>query len=544
MGKTLVYNTGNPEPPNPGKLELTYGIFFDGTRNNMKNTEIRKKVQGKGEFRNVAATAEEREIFEKHAEDDNSFGNDFTNVARKYMCTQKGTYSLYVEGIATTDKEDDSGAGFKYGRGKTGVVGKVRNGCKALAEKVNEKFRGKDNIDEIELTIDIFGFSRGAAAARNFAYNLQLSAYAPKSYYPPVEGAMEMEVDHETSEFMAIEKSWVKDGLLPKFGHFGTALLQAGIDRELVDTMIIKVRFIGVYDTVASYDPTCLLIPNFKKKVGELHLHELGAPEKAVHFTAADEHRKNFSLTRFLPVDLKSGIERNFPGVHSDVGGSYNHDVMSAEELSKSGYKPDPAEGVTGQEYVWLEKAYFSRSLEGYRDELVEQGWFTREQLAIEAHWKYVLTGTRFLYRGYSFIPLHFMCDYALPYLNRKDESLLYSKIMADYALNDPFLDEVKVYMKEHIIEKNENWTLKGNFRHDDEPVAEEEAPVEEPVEETPAEQPVIARTLETVEVIAYRSDYLLRKLKNRYLHRSAKINTLVDTLAYAPTDDRIRMEF
>jgi hypothetical protein len=47
MGKTLVYNTGNPEPPGPGKLELTYGIFFDGTRNNMENTKIRKKVERK-----------------------------------------------------------------------------------------------------------------------------------------------------------------------------------------------------------------------------------------------------------------------------------------------------------------------------------------------------------------------------------------------------------------------------------------------------------------------------------------------------------------
>jgi hypothetical protein len=52
------------------------------------------------------------------------------------MCTLKDVYSFYVEGIATTDKEDDSGAGFKYGRGKTGVVGKVRNGCKALADKI------------------------------------------------------------------------------------------------------------------------------------------------------------------------------------------------------------------------------------------------------------------------------------------------------------------------------------------------------------------------------------------------------------------------
>lgn len=542
MGKTFVYNTGNPLPDPPGTLKLTFGVFFDGTRNNLKNTEIRKKVQGKGEFRNIPATAEERRIFEKYAKDDNSFGNDFTNVARKYMCTQKASYSLYVEGIATIDKADDEGGGFKYGRGKTGVIGKVRNGCKALAKKVNDL--KKKDTESIELTIDIFGFSRGAAAARNFAYNLQMAPYAPKGYYPPVQGASRIDVDHEASEAMAIEKSWVKDGLLPKFGHFGTSLLQAGLSRDLVDSMIINVRFIGVYDTVASYDPTCLLLPNFRKKVKELHLHELGSPRKAVHFTAADEHRKNFSLTRFLPVELHTGIERNFPGVHSDVGGSYNHDVMSPAEISANGYQPDPAEGVTEREYVWLEKAYFSGSLEAFRDELIEQGWFKEDQLAIEAHWKYTLTGTRYLYRGYSFIPLHFMCDYALPYLNEDNQYLYYSKIMADYALNDTFLDEVKTYMKDHIIDKNENWTLKGNFKHEDEPEAEEEISAEVPVESTPAEPSGPVIELEEVVVTAYKSDFLLRKLKNRYLHRSAKINTLLDTLAYAPTDNRRRMEF
>lgn len=546
MSITFVYNTGNPQPPPPDELHLTFGVFFDGTRNNLKNTEIRKKVQGKGEFRNVSATEEERKIFEKYAKDDNSFGNDFTNVARKYMCTQRASYSIYVEGIATIDKADDEGGGFKYGRGKTGVIGKVRIGCTALAKAVkkgNDEGRSKKKLKSIVLTVDVFGFSRGAAAARNFAYNLQMGAYAPKAYYPPVQGASRIDVDHETSEFMSIEKSWVKDGMLPKFGHLGTALLQAGLDRELVDSMTIHTRFIGVYDTVASYDPTCLLLPSFQKKVGELHLHELGSPRKAVHFTAADEHRENFSLTRFLPVDLKSGIERNFPGVHSDVGGSYNHDVLSAAEISESGYKPDPAKGVTEKEYVWLEKAYFSGSLDAFRDELIEQGWFKKDQLAIEAHWKYTLTGTRYLYRGYSFIPLHFMCDYALPYLNEEDNNLFYSKILADYALNDTFLDEVKAYMKDHIIEKNEKWTLKGNFKHEAEPEIEEESNAEVPVA-TAADRAIPAIQLEEVVVTAYKSDYLLRKLKNRYLHRSAKINTLMDSLAYSPTDDRKRMEF
>lgn len=552
MGKTFVYNTGNSLADSFGTLRLTYGIFFDGTRNNLKNTEIRKKVQGKGEFRLIAATDEEREIFEKYAAEDNSFGNDFTNVARKYMCTLKDTYSLYVEGIATIDKNDDEGDGFKYGRGKTGVIGKVRNGCKALSEKISLKMKSNTQIDEIILTIDIFGFSRGAAAARNFAYNLQLGAYAPKSYYPPVQGASRIDVDHPTSEFQSVEQWWLKDGLLPKFGHLGTSLLEAGVEREIIDSMTVDVRFIGVYDTVASYDPTCLLLPSFKKKVGELHLHELGSPKKAVHFTATDEHRENFSLTRFLPVKLHTGIEKNFPGVHSDVGGSYNHDALSATEINQNDYQPAPAEGFTEREMVWLEKARFKNSLLPFRNELIGQGWFKKEQLEMSASLNYksflgsfyVLKGTRNLYRGYSFIPLHFMCDYALPYLNEEKQNLLQSKIMSDYALNDSFLDQVKTYMKEHVIDKNENWSLKKHFNYEDDEIDSTKDDDNQPSDEVKDEITTPTVLLEEVKIISYKSDILLRKLRNRYLHRSAKLNSLMDDLAYSPAENRKRMEF
>lgn len=548
MGKTFVYNSGNPQPADPGTLKLCFGMFFDGTRNNLQNTEIRKKVERKGEFQNIPASDDERSIFEKYAKDDNSFGNDFTNVARKYMCTRRDEYSLYVEGIATIDKAADKGDGFKYGRGETGVVGKVRKGCIALADKIYES--KKKDTEIIEITLDIFGFSRGAAAARNFAYNLQLKAYPPNVYYPPVQGADKILVDHETSEFKTIKNNWMQDGLLPQFGHLGTSLLEAGLGRELVDTMIINVRFIGIYDTVASYDPTCLLLPSFKEKIKELHLHDLGSPKKAVHFTAADEHRKNFSITRFSPITLKSGVEKNFPGVHSDVGGSYNHDALTSKEIADKAYTPDTTEGLSEYESVWLEKAYFSSSLEKTKNELKEEGWFKEDQLKIGKHINYhsfigsfnVLSGNRFLYKAYSFIPLHFMCDYALPYVNEDGELLFYSKLLSDYTLNDPFLDDVKAYLKQHVLDNNENWNIKGNFTHNNDDKNSGETSIATTVEnENEVAQSI---PLEDVVITSYKSDYMLRKLRNRYLHRSARINNLYDALAYEPNDNRIRMEF
>ena len=542
MGRTFVYNTGNPLPESPGTLKLTYGVFFDGTLNNRENTEIRKKVEKKGEFRMASASEEEYKIYKDYAKEDNSFGNDFTNVARKYMCTDRINYSIYVEGIGTIDKKNDVGDGYKYGRGKTGVVGKVKNRCKTLAERIFIIAKENNLLEEIELTLDIFGFSRGAAAARNFAYNLQMDAYPPNTYYPPVQGAQKIEVDHEKSEFVAIERSWLKDGKLPKFGHLGTALLQAGLSRDLIDSMTVIVRFIGIYDTVASYDPTCLLLPNFRKKIEQLHLHEIGSPKKAVHFTAADEHRKNFALTRFSQVKLRTGIERSFPGVHSDIGGSYNHDALTAVELSKEKVQPDPIKGVSEKEEIDLQVTYTRGGSQSLHDKLIAEGWYKKEQLAVEPRFNYVLCGRRYLYRGYSFIPLHFMCDYALPYLNEeKKDNLKYQKLMEVYALGDEFLENVKAYLQKHCIEKNETWELKRKYQVSEEAM-DETAPKSSLFNNN--EPTYQGEKLEEVVITGYRSDYLLRRLRNRYLHQSAKYNSFSDYLANAPTNNRKRSVF
>ena len=42
MGQTFVYNAGAPGVPD-GDLHLEFGMFFDGTLNNMKYTEPKGK---------------------------------------------------------------------------------------------------------------------------------------------------------------------------------------------------------------------------------------------------------------------------------------------------------------------------------------------------------------------------------------------------------------------------------------------------------------------------------------------------------------------
>jgi len=215
MGKTFVYNTGNAKS-SIDNLQLEVGVFFDGTLNNLKNTELRQKYKdGKNKIESTdsdeevlrkekllnEATQNQQEEYEnrKMKRDDpetgserdqylkaiyrskldrqavdNSFSNDFTNVARLYKCCEQDKYAIYVEGIGTVDNRRDVDDGFQYGSGCTGVRGKVRLGCSRLADRIKVLIdqKSNENKDLDIIYIDVFGFSRGAAAARNFSYEI------------------------------------------------------------------------------------------------------------------------------------------------------------------------------------------------------------------------------------------------------------------------------------------------------------------------------------------------------------------------------------
>ncbi|GIJ97879.1 hypothetical protein CAPN001_24480 [Capnocytophaga stomatis] len=555
---TFVYNDGSFDPEKKGVLSVTFGMFFDGTKNNRYHTEIRKKIENKGEFKDQAPTQEERDIYANYG-DNESFGNDFTNVARKWYCCERKKYAIYVEGIGTVGKEvkdkDDEMDGFAYGRGVTGIIAKVHSGCKMLAEKIKEEYDKKvedDDINHIHLIVDAFGFSRGAAAARHFLYNLQKRAYPPS--------CQSINTVHNIDPSLAVIKtdyagyfikdSWVKDGLLPRYGFLGISLLEAGISRELIETMGVKVRFLGIYDTVASYDPNCILIPNFEKQIHKLHLHDLGTPTRAVHYTALDEHRENFSLTR-----LKIGQEFEFPGVHSDVGGSYNHDKLSTQEFARKQQKAKlllqsvPTRKASEYEMVRLDSDIFLKNFEKFRQELISEGWFTEDQIKIKYQFPIQkhLYAERILNRGYSFIPLHFMCDEAANYLA---ENLFGEKILSDYALEDDFLEKVKNYLKQYTIEGKNKWRLidssvSHNYNNNISPLDIQEIEPADNTHTTASSKEIIPTiNLEQVEISAYRSDYILRKLRNQYLHWSAKLNTFTDRIANSPAKNRKRMDF
>lgn len=357
IGKVVVGEP--PQRRNKTGIEVTAAMFFDGTGNNRNNTAQRRMAQHNAAHPDAPIYEEDGIQFsgsfanfgldKKGQLKNNSYAGGYSNVSilermNKRRRVADKDISLYIEGIATQDDLDDDTPGNAFGVGKTGVKSKVQLGVSRLAEKLG-KILEKNRGSYVEkLTIDVFGFSRGATAARHFISLLQ----AP----------------------------------VPLAAQLGIT------DAE------IKIKFVGVFDTVSSYGVGL----GFGSDVEELGLALAAVPQKVVHLVAANEYRKNFSLTD-IASSLQAGVgyELALPGVHSDVGGSYG-------ELS------DETRTLHDWEY----------------ERLVAQGWYREEEIERTPHPVYDPDTGQLLYTTYSavgrrrgltweyqFIPLRVMADCA-----------------------------------------------------------------------------------------------------------------------------------
>jgi len=365
-------------------VNVVIGMFFDGTINNRTNTTDR--IKG----------------YKSYIKKEDSYENDYSNVGRlsNYYQTKNEDLlkqlMIYVEGIGTTDHASDSShitdhAGGAFGAGVTGIRGKVKSGCKRIAAETKRIADGK--VVQT-LTFDVFGFSRGSAAARNFINEVtrfEEYQYAPKrgDSFP------------DTETFIS-----------PKDGKAARGFLGYYLKQEGVQVNLIKIRFVGLYDTVSSYSPQTAFMSDFDDDVRELHLDAVRRASRVVHLTAADEHRKNFALTNIsstgartivpvVPGEINTihtgagarSIQLSLPGVHSDIGGCYR-------------------DGITEVVNNLLDKNQVAQEAEMKR--LIHEGWYTKKQLMINV--LECLRGARPLSNQYSFITLHMMCDFAVQY--------------------------------------------------------------------------------------------------------------------------------
>ncbi|MBV8328769.1 DUF2235 domain-containing protein [Chryseobacterium sp.] len=390
-------------------LDITIGIFFDGTLNNKTNTTAKK---------------ENNEAYKKYGgvpEDNNSYNNDWSNVARMWDNYDK-SFGIYIEGIGTEDSKGDATLGYAFGTGETGIRSKVRKGCEEIVKKV-KNIKSSKKADKIAvLTFDVFGFSRGAAAARNFVHEIGKTKYKARSYTASGEGMSATSYTDEDGKSVSSED-------LPKWGHLGLKLEEAGITVD-----VLKIRFLGIYDTVSSYSKYPSPLPNFNNDVEELSLNDIGKAQTVIHFIAENEHRENFDLTQ-----VHIGTEKTFPGVHCDVGGAYENGTEIWEEVETS----------------WTT----STKLKALRLQLIAEGWYEEKQLTITPGFYLSLRGERDLLKTYSYIPLHFMAEYgidkSLPITIKKLTDETYS--IAD----DQLLLRVKDRLRPYVMGEGKPYIFK-----------------------------------------------------------------------------------
>ena len=617
MAQTFVYNSGTYQETNSETIHLEFGLFFDGNLNNKNNTDLRLKVLNQNDLKilptdNVKTILwkekmieKRRERFEKDSLDkdsdnkdkldpkditdyqkadkrsridklgvDNSLMNDYTNVARMWKCCDDN-YRIYIEGIGTLDKQKDIDDGFRFGAGETGIRGKVRRGCYELAMKIKSRLP-KETNELVEITLDVFGFSRGAAAARNFLYEINVPNKRDKDTALKSE-KIEIPINIDEYGFKGvvnIEKNifYDKDNVLlnseflignkmPKYGYLGYYLLQKGIDPYMLK---LRIRFVGLYDTVSSYEESGNLIKGmcqashladyFDDDVEQLQLNNLGKFQQAVHFTAMNEHRENFALTRFSKKMLSQPncIEMALPGVHCDIGGAYETGTEYVDEIDNSNYNSD---------------------LDTFCEDLISQYWYKREQLDLSF---FKLSGTRFLRKEYSYIPLHFMEFFFIPNLSDKYESIFRVSTLNEYSIADDYiLNKSKEYLEKYTLSERKEWKLISNdeiykkFEQEKKKLIKEKAfsssrehrelkevkirkedenrvATQDKLEKSKYSSTEKEKYYEQIEVETWDRDpifeeqYVLRVLRNKYLHWSANR----DWFGMDPTSDRKRKEY
>lgn len=264
----------NPRPDSVQQAHVDVSVahvFFDGTDNNYFNTTDRKT---------------------KGIVKDDSYKNDLSNVARMWDYLRKhpilGVSMTYIDGIGTTSYDTDSFWGYSTGQGATGVSARAHGAFKAVEAKV---IQGNGGAVPLYVDINVYGFSRGAAAARYFVHLVNTQK---RQLFSP-----------------------------------------QGLARAHV-----RINFVGLFDTVSSIGAL-----NYHGNVEAFHLNfSPGYANKVYHLVAGDEYRENFALTNIASAmrieggtkGERMGAELCIPGAHSEIGGGYNEVVYDSQNIDES----------------------------------------------------------------------------------------------------------------------------------------------------------------------------------------------------------------
>ncbi len=400
---------------NEKQISVRCSVFFDGTLNNRANIDARLitaaaeeltdeeravavKLKGKKSASELKKAAK---AYQKHSLDiggneegeENSYENYYSNIALMEQYLDEGknydlTLKTYIEGSGTLDEEGDKKLGYAFAIAETGIAKKVEKGVSKVVNKIKrEHFDTGTAIKK--LTLDVFGFSRGAAAARNFV--------------------------HETLD--------------------GDNTVKKQLEALGYTVNEVEVCFVGLYDTVSSQGiiRVALSLSNTKN----LKLNAIAKATRVIQLASADEHRKYFCLTDISSARGDSK-EIFLPGTHSDIGGGYRDYAHEKQTVFKGGNfslakaKKEQTELVAAGWYKEAEISLEHIEFSG------DHGFSANEYTELNVKRPDIRN-------GYSRIPLQLMAGYA-----RESGINIRGKLKKDEAV-PPTLSDIKTKIDNYI---------------------------------------------------------------------------------------------
>ncbi len=257
------------------------GVFFDGTNNSMHRDRTTNDM------------------------DPPKGASAISNVVKLYdVYKESGTIlkRVYHHGVGTDSSapkgEGSSDRAFDWRGNAFGAGGKAR--VQWGRDQLSDFFSNNNNHLARHKQFDTYGFSRGAAIARDFVNEVKTKG---------------------------IDNIKKQNGF--KYRAVGRAVIK---EKAWERHQNLEAEFLGVFDTVASFGLGGLQSGNDMAGYDLFVDHKW--VKKTVHMAAEDEIRGNFPVSSLFmelgssgyqnPQDYKDVmIEIWYPGAHSDVGGGY-----------------------------------------------------------------------------------------------------------------------------------------------------------------------------------------------------------------------------
>ena len=493
-GKEKGISFGQPSKPpeyQPENTIILYiGMFFDGTGNNRFNSEslYYTKVKGNNDriksseippqlsFTHTPEKIKEKDISKINISNRDSYWNPYSNIVKLHdlykeksetdLRTKKNKYTLkqYVEGIGTEKYKEDSVGGSSVGRGDTGIIAKVERGIKDL---VKEKIAPLPKDKKIyKIVFDVFGFSRGAAAARHFCNEVKKPAYyVTRTKRDPYDKY------DRNARILTDEKDLVKHA----GGILGAELNKIGLKPYEETYNNIEIRFLGLFDTVVSdlvvkenigykiapfFNGIPIIAQEYLEDI-KTNISGLGI-KKVFQIRANDEWRANFAYT-----PTEDGYTLYMLGAHSDIGGGYAEldkytSILGFFDATKGGeeiFKQQEKirkyfidNNYCKENEIWFERNYEHTS--GFSIESSPTETTTIYKKKISDH--YILKTSRYISNKYSLVPMYVMLqkaiDHGVPFYKNYDEATPKPPYRFEYEIPDT--EEFKMlreYLKEML---------------------------------------------------------------------------------------------